>query len=157
MTSDPAAVAESIVVHAETLCEREDHLWDVIRQLSIPVDDLEDARDQNQADFGTDEMFRTLLFKGIQGISQNELAQRLGREPTLVKSFHFDITDLEKTPPQQELSYAHGKSSTGRLLASGKLRSTIMSSEKDWFRQSQQKTRSHRARASTRRRRLRRR
>jgi hypothetical protein len=109
MTSDPAAVAESIVVHAETLCEREDHLWDVIRQLSIPVDDLEDARDQNQADFGTDEMFRTLLFKGIQGISQNELAQRLGREPTLVKSFHFDITDLEKTPTQQELSYAHGK------------------------------------------------
>ncbi|MDL0139029.1 ISNCY family transposase, partial [Halobacterium salinarum] len=88
MTSDPAAVAQSIVVHAETLCEREDHLWDVIRQLSIPVDDLEDARDQNKTDFETDEMFRTLLFKGIRGISQNELAQQLGRKPTLVKSFH---------------------------------------------------------------------
>jgi len=109
MTSDPAAVAESIVVHAETLCEREDHLWDVIRQLSIPVDDLEDARDQNRVDFETDEMFRTLLFKGIRGISQNELAQRLGREPSLVKSFHFDITDLKNTPTQQQLSYTHGK------------------------------------------------
>ncbi|MCD2199336.1 transposase [Halobacterium sp. KA-4] len=109
MTGDPAAVAESIVVHAETLCEREDHLWDVIRQLSIPVNDLEDARDQNKADFETDEMFRTLLFKGIRGISQNELAQQLGRKPNLVKSFHFDITDLEKTPTQQQLSYTHGK------------------------------------------------
>jgi len=109
MTSDLAAVAESIVVHAETLCEREDHLWDVIRQLSIPVDDLEDARDQNRVDFETDEMFRTLLFKGIRGISQNELAQRLGREPSLVKSFHFDITNLKNTPTQQQLSYTHGK------------------------------------------------
>jgi hypothetical protein len=109
MTSDPAAVAESILVHAETLCEREDHLWDVIHQLSIPVDDLEDARDQNKTDFETDEMFRTLLFKGIRGISQNELAQQLGRKPNLVKSFHFDITDLENTPTQQELSYAHAQ------------------------------------------------
>jgi hypothetical protein len=109
MTSDPSAVAESIVVHAETLCEREDHLWDVIRQLSIPVNNLEDARDQNRVDFETDEMFRTLLFKGIRGISQNELAQRLGREPSLVKSFHFDITDLEKTPTQQQLSYTHAQ------------------------------------------------
>ncbi|MCD2201715.1 transposase [Halobacterium sp. KA-4] len=109
MMSDPAAVAESIVVHAETLCEREDHLWEVIRQLSIPVDNLEDARNQNRVDFETDEMFRTLLFKGIRGISQNELAQQLGRKPTLVKSFHFDITDLKKTPTQQQLSYTHGK------------------------------------------------
>ena len=109
MTSDPSAVAESIIVHAETLCEREDHLWDVIRKLSIPVANLEDARDQNRVDFGTDEMFRTLLFKGIRGISQNELAQRLGREPSLVKSFHLDITDLSDTPTQQELSYAHAR------------------------------------------------
>ena len=109
MTSDPSAVAESIIVHAETLCEREDHLWDVIRKLSIPVANLEDARDQNRVDFGTDEMFRTLLFKGIRGISQNELAQRLGREPSLVKSFHLDITDLSDTPTQQELSYAHAQ------------------------------------------------
>ena len=62
MPTDPLAVAESIIVHAETLCEREDHLWDVIRKLSIPIDNLEDARDQNRVNFGTDEIFRTLLF-----------------------------------------------------------------------------------------------
>ncbi|TMT78034.1 ISNCY family transposase [Haloterrigena sp. H1] len=109
MLTDPSAVADSIIVHAETLCEREDHLWDVIRQLSISVDNLEDARDQNRVTFGTDEMFRTLLFKGIRGISQNELAQRLGREPSLVKSFHLDITDLSNTPTQQQLSYTHAQ------------------------------------------------
>lgn len=109
MPTDPSAVSESIIVHAETLCEREDHLWDVIRQLSIPVDNLKDARDQNRVTFGTDEMFRTLLFKGIRGISQNELAQRLGREPSLVKSFHLDITDLSNTPTQQQLSYTHAQ------------------------------------------------
>jgi hypothetical protein len=109
MSTDPSAVAESIIVHAETLCEREDHLWDVIRKLSIPVAELEDARDQNRVTFGTDEMFRTLLFKGIRGISQNELAQRLGREPSLVKSFHLDITDLSNTPTQQQLSYTHAQ------------------------------------------------
>jgi len=109
MPTDPSAVADSIIVHAETLCERKDHLWDVIRKLSIPVNNLEDARDQNRVDFGTDEMFRTLLFKGIRGISQNELAQRLGREPSLVKSFHLDITDLSNTPTQQQLSYTHAQ------------------------------------------------
>ena len=40
MSTDPSAVADSIIVHAETPCEREDLLWDVIRHLSIPVDDL---------------------------------------------------------------------------------------------------------------------
>jgi len=109
MPTDPSAVADSIIVHAETLCEREDHLWDVIRRLSIPVDNLEDTRDQNRVTFGTDEMFRTLLFKGIRGISQNKLAQRLGREPSLVKSFHLDITDLSNTPTQQQLSYTHAQ------------------------------------------------
>ncbi|WP_018258458.1 transposase [Halomicrobium katesii] len=109
MPTDPSAVAESIIVHAETLCECEDHLWDVIRDLSIPVDTLEDGRNQNSVDYGTDEIFRTLLFRRIRGISQKKIAKRLGREPSLAKSFHFDITDLEETPTQQQLSYAHGK------------------------------------------------
>ncbi|WP_053947868.1 transposase [Halolamina sediminis] len=102
-------VAEGIVVHAETLCEREDHLWDVIKRLSIPVSELEDARDQNRVTYGTDEMFRALLFMGVRGISQNKLAARLGQSPALTKSFQFDITDLSNTPTQQDLSYTHGK------------------------------------------------
>jgi len=71
-------VAEGIIVHAETLCEREDHLWDVIKKLSIPVSELEDARDQNRVTYGTDEMFRALLFMGVRGISQNKLAAIVG-------------------------------------------------------------------------------
>ncbi|MCF2165405.1 transposase [Halobacterium salinarum] len=102
-------VAEGIIVHAETLCEREDHLWDVIKKLSIPVSELEDARDQNRVTYGTDEMFRALLFMGVRGISQNNLAARLGQSPALTKSFQFDITDLSNTPTQQDLSYTHGK------------------------------------------------
>ena len=109
MAADPSGVAESIVIHAETLCEREDHLWDVIRELSIPVDQLEDARDQNRVTYGTDEMFRALLFMGIRGISQNELATRLGQSSSLVKSFHLDITDFSNTPTQQQLSYTHAQ------------------------------------------------
>jgi hypothetical protein len=109
MSTDPSAVAESLIVHAETLCEREDHLWDVIRELSVPVENLEDGRDQNRVDFGIDEVIRTLLFRRIRGISQNEIAKRLSREPSLAKSFHFDITDLSNAPTQQQLSDVHGK------------------------------------------------
>ncbi len=100
-------VVEGIVVHAETLCEREDLLWDVIQRLSIPVSELEDARDQNRVTYGTDEMFRALLFMGVRGISQKKLAARLGQSPALTKSFQFDITDPSNT--QQDLSYTHGK------------------------------------------------
>ena len=109
MAADPSGIAESIVIHAETLCDREDHLWDVIRELSIPVEQLEDARDQNRVTYGTDEMFRALLFMGIRGISQNELAARLGQSSSLVKSFHLDITDFSNTPTQQQLSYTHAQ------------------------------------------------
>lgn len=38
MPRDDSAVAESLVVHAEALCEREDHLWNIISKLSIPLD-----------------------------------------------------------------------------------------------------------------------
>jgi hypothetical protein len=45
MPTDPLAVADAIIIHAEAICEQEDHLWEIICQLSIPVDNLEDARD----------------------------------------------------------------------------------------------------------------
>ena len=93
-------VAEGIIVHTETLCEREDHLWDVIQRLSIPASELEDARDQNRVTYGTNEMFRALLFMGVYGISQNKLAARLRQSPALTKSFQFAITDLSNTPTQ---------------------------------------------------------
>lgn len=109
MPRDDPAVAESIVVHAETLCEREDHLWDVINKLSIPVDLLTDRRDQNKVDFETEEMVRAFLYKEIRGFSQSRLAEELGRSSSLVKSFGFSIKDLENAPSQQDFSYAWGK------------------------------------------------
>ncbi|MFC3477734.1 transposase [Halobacterium litoreum] len=109
MERDDPAVAESIVVHAETLCEREDHLWDVINQLSIPLDLLTDHRDQSKAVFETEEMVRAFLYKEIRGFSQSGLAEELGTSSSLVKSCGFNIKDLGKSPSQQDLSYAWGE------------------------------------------------
>jgi len=109
MPRDDPAVAESIVVHAETLCEREDHLWDVINKVSIPIDLLTDHRDQNKVDFETEEMVRAFLYKEIRGFSQSRLAEELGKSSSLVKSFGFSIKDLEDAPSQQDFSYAWGK------------------------------------------------
>lgn len=109
MQRDNPAVAESIVVHAETLCEREDHLWDVLDEVSIPVDLLTDRRDQAKVDFETEEMVRAFLYKEVRGFSQNELADKLGDSASLTKSFGFDITDLAETPTQQDFSYVWGR------------------------------------------------
>jgi len=109
MPRDDPAVAESIVVHAETLCEREEHLWDVINKLSIPIDLLTDRRDQNKVDFETEEMVRAFLYKEIRGFSQSRLAEELGKSSSLVKSFGFSIKDLEDAPSQQDFSYVWGK------------------------------------------------
>lgn len=68
-------VAEGIIAHAETLCEREDHRWNVIQRLSIPVSELEDARDQNRVTYGTDEMFRALLFMGPRHLPEQTRGQ----------------------------------------------------------------------------------
>lgn len=106
MIRDDPAVAESIVVHAEALCEREDHLWDVINRVSIPTDLLTDHRNQETAEFKTEEMVRAHLYMRIRGFSQNEFANRLAKRPSLIKSCGFRIKDLDDAPLQQSLSYA---------------------------------------------------
>ena len=106
MVRDDPAVAESIVVHAGSLCQHEDHLWDVINQLSIPVDSLTDERDQTKADFETEEMVKAHLFMRIRGFSQNEFADQLSTRSNLIKSVEFDVKSLDAAPSQQDLSYA---------------------------------------------------
>jgi hypothetical protein len=103
---DDPAVAESIVVHAESLCQHEDHLWDVINQLSIPVDSLTDERDQTKADFKTEKMVKAHLFMRIRGFSQNEFADQLSTRSNLIKSVEFDVNPLDATPSPQDISYA---------------------------------------------------
>jgi hypothetical protein len=109
MRRDDPAVAESIVVHAEILCEREDHLWDVINKISVPIDLLTDRRDQNRVTFETEEMVRAFLYKEIHGFSQNQLAEELRTSSSLLKSCGFNIKNLEEAPSQQDFSYVWGK------------------------------------------------
>jgi hypothetical protein len=109
MGQDSPATAQAIVIHGESLCEREDHLWDVLDEVSIPVDVLTDRRDQAKVDFETEEMVRAFLHKEVCGFCQNELADKLGNSASLTKSFGFDITDLEEVPTQQDFSYVWGR------------------------------------------------
>jgi len=108
--SAPPAAAEAIVVHAETLCEHEDHhLWDVISKLSIPIDLLTDHRDQHKVEFGTEAMIRAFLYKEIRGFSQSRLADELETSASLVKSVGFTISDVADAPTQQDFSYTWGQ------------------------------------------------
>lgn len=106
MEVDDPGVAEAIVTHAEDICEDEDHLWDVLDRLSIPVDLLTDRRTQSRVAYETKEMVKAHLYMQIRGFSQNELADRLRTRTTLLKSFGFDVKHPEDAPSQQDLSYA---------------------------------------------------
>ncbi|WP_348611004.1 transposase [Halobaculum rarum] len=104
--SSPPAAAEALVIHAEALCDQEDHLWDVIGQLSIPSDLLTDDRDQAKVLFKTEELTRAFLYQHVRGFSQNELAERLQERPTLLHRFGFGVDNPAQAPEQQTLSYA---------------------------------------------------
>jgi hypothetical protein len=106
MGRDNSAVAEAIVVHGEMLCERENHLWDVISNLSIPTELLTDTRQQHKTAFDTDTLVRAFLYAEIRGFSQNELAQRLQQRPSLLHAFGFDLSERRDAPRQQTLSHA---------------------------------------------------
>ena len=105
MKPDDPAVAESIVAHAKTLCEREDHLWDVLENLSIPTKLLTDTRNQSRSKFETDEIAKAFLYQHIHGLSENELANRLKTRVTLVHSFGFDLSNKNDAPRQQAINY----------------------------------------------------
>ncbi|QZP36585.1 transposase [Halobaculum magnesiiphilum] len=104
--SSPPAAAEALVVHVEALCEQEDHLWDVIGQLSVPSELLTDDRDQSKTQFKTEELTRAFLYQHVRGFSQNELAERLQERTTLLHRFGFGVDDRDHAPEQQTLSYA---------------------------------------------------
>lgn len=106
MKSDDPAIAQAIVVHAEELCKREDHLWNVIDKVSFPIDKLTDKRNQNKAKFNTDPIIRLFLYQKCRDLSQNELADQLNSRPTVVKACGFDINDLGEAPKQGAISYA---------------------------------------------------
>jgi hypothetical protein len=100
-TTDPAAAAESIVVHAEALCDSHDHLWDVLEELSVPTDLITDRREQYKVTYRTDPVVRAFLYSAIYGYSHNRLADELARSPVLLKAFGMD-----SPPTQQTLNHA---------------------------------------------------
>lgn len=108
MGDDPKA-AEALVAHAEVLCQREDHLWEVLQYLSIPEEMITDTREQHKTDFGTILLVRAFLYRHVRGVSENELAEHLQTRPSLIKSFHFDLTDLREAPTQPTLNHAWHK------------------------------------------------
>lgn len=99
MAADPAAAAEAIVIHAEAICEHEDHLWRVLPEVGIPEPYLEDTRQSGSVTFSTESVARTILYKYVHDISQKKLASHLSNRPSLVKAF-----DMPTSPRQQTVS-----------------------------------------------------
>lgn len=104
MGQDNPAIAEAIVVHGEALCEREDHLWDVIGNIGTLSDKITDNRQQGKVAFKTDEMLRAFLYMHIRDFSQNKLATYLEKRPILLRRFGFDVNEREEAPTQQTIS-----------------------------------------------------
>lgn len=97
----PPAVAEALVVHAKSLCETRDHLWDILADLSIPDEPLSDNREQGKVAYETDSLIRAVLYREIRGFSENRLASELARSTALVKAF-----GMESAPRQQTINDA---------------------------------------------------
>jgi hypothetical protein len=116
--SDNPAVAQAIVIHAESVCEHENHLWDVIHQLGIPTELLTDTRAQHKTDYNTDECVRAFLYAKIHGYSRNKLADILSERTSILKACRFDVKSLSDAPPQQTLNDIWNKfsSDTQRII-----------------------------------------
>ena len=103
MTENPAA-AQALVIHGEKLCENVEHLWDLMKFLSIPTDYLVDTRQQHKVTHETEPITRAFLYQHARGFSQNELADQMEDHWILVERF-----GLESAPTQQALSDVWGK------------------------------------------------
>ena len=98
---DAPALAGAIVYHAGKVCESVDHLWRVLGEVAIPVDELTDDRQQHKVANGTESMARVYLYQEIYDLAQSEVADRLEDRPSLLKTL-----DLDNAPSQQSISYA---------------------------------------------------
>jgi hypothetical protein len=95
-TSDTAAVAQAIVESATAIAGQTDHLWRLLGTVSIPTTLLTDTRDQAKVKHDTTPMARAFLYAEVKDLSQNEVADRFEKRPSLLKEFNFD------TPPTQQ-------------------------------------------------------
>lgn len=99
--------ASELVTQAATLFDIHDDLSRVIRDLSIPTEELCAALDiPNDWDsaFDADPMIRLFLYKEVRGDSQKQVAERFKQWPYLRQRFGFD-----HSPTQQAISYTKRK------------------------------------------------
>jgi hypothetical protein len=97
--AETSAAAQALVLHGEEASKHIDHLWDLIKVVSIPTDYLVDTRQQHKVTHETEPIVRAFLYQHARGFSQNELAKRLHARPVLVHRF-----GLDSAPTQQALS-----------------------------------------------------
>lgn len=88
-----------MVDNASDICRQEDHLWDVIGKLPVPVSKLTDTRKQGSITYTTEQITRVFLYMKTRGFSQKEMAKRLKNRTSLLKTLGMD-----KSPRQQTLS-----------------------------------------------------
>lgn len=120
MGRDNPATAQAIVIHGESLCESEDHLWDVIVQVGVLTENLTDRRQQGKVTFKTEEMVRAFLYAYVMDFSQSGLADRLENRSILLHRFGFDVSERDEAPTQQTISDIWGSFSeaTRRIIKS---------------------------------------
>lgn len=106
----PPFASFTMVQEAEELCKTEDNIWDVINQLSIPVEHIEDTRQQAKVKYSTEALTRAFLYQYVHGMSRYELAQKLEERVVLVNAFGFaPFEDYDHPPRQQQLNFAWQK------------------------------------------------
>ncbi|EMA09608.1 hypothetical protein SAMN05443574_13612 [Haloarcula vallismortis] len=99
--------ASELVTQAATLFDIHDDLSRVIRDLSIPTEELcatHDISNDWDSAFDADPMIRLFLYKEIRGDSQKQVAERFKQWPYLRQRFEFD-----HSPTQQAISYTKRK------------------------------------------------
>ncbi|WP_122089910.1 transposase [Halalkalicoccus subterraneus] len=97
--AETSAAAQALVLHGEEASKHIDHLWDLIKVVSIPTDYLVDTRQQHKVTHETEPIVRAFLYQHARAFSQNELADRMEARPVLVHRF-----GLKSAPSQQALS-----------------------------------------------------
>ena len=98
-------VKDMLVAQATTLFDIHDNVSRVIRDLTLPLDELHDEYTiTSSKTFEFDPMLRLFLYREVTGYSQKELADRMQKWPYLQQHFGFD-----RAPTQQALSYTERK------------------------------------------------
>lgn len=96
---DIAAAAEDLVTQAQALVGDQDHVWDLIADLSIPLELVEDRRQQSKVRFDTEQMVRLFLCQHVYGWNQNAFNVDADKYPAF-RTFGFDTEPRQQTISQ---------------------------------------------------------